>query len=519
VAFSNDGAYLATADVLPSWDRAVMGAAAPAAAVVRVWETGGGRPVAQFAYGSETVARLAFSPDNRHVITANKLPPSQRGVETFTTARVLDIDGQRETARLTHTADIAGLALSPDGRCVALAGEDGVLRIWRAADSHEVARVPAGGQAASLAFSPNGMRFAAAVLAGPPGGSAPAAVLVWDLAPFPAVPAVHESPVPAVAYSPVDARRLATASWDKSGRVWEVGTGRQIARVDHGAEAVAVAFSPDGQRVATASRDRTVRVWNAGDGQQVALLEHDREVGTVAFSPDGQRVATGSRDGTVRIWDIGTAREVTRGQHGGNVTAVAYSPSGQYLASAGGDFADKSRPISGDNTARVWEVTGDGLRQIAKVEHQDSVWGVAFHRDGRRLATASADQTVRILDARTGVEVARLPHEASVTSVSFSPDGALLATTSGAAARLWDLVTRTEVVLLSHREEVGATAFSPDGTAMATASSDGAVRVWPLRAQDLIDQACARLSRNLSRDEWRQYLADEPYRKTCPSLP
>ena len=162
-----------------------------------------------------------------------------------------------------------------------------------------------------------------------------------------------------------------------------------------------------------------------------------------------------------------TGHEVARVEHGGNVNAVTFSPDGQWLATG-----------SADGTARVWEAaTG---KEIARMEHEGEVNAVTFSLDGRWVASGSADGTVWVWEAATGEEVARAEHEGGVRAVVFSPDG-------------WWVASRSDPY-------------------------NGIVKLW-WRPKDLIAEACARVPRNLTLEEWRRYLGDEPYRKTCSNLP
>ncbi len=130
------------------------------------------------------------------------------------------------------------------------------------------------------------------------------------------------------------------------------------------------------------------------------------------------------------------------------------------------------------------------------------------------------DNTARVWEAATGQEVARMAHEVLVCAVAFSPDGQWLATGSyDNTARVWEAASGQEVARMAHEGGVGAVAFSPDGQWLATGSGDDTARVWLVWPEDLIAEACARLTRNLTQEEWEQYLGDEPYRKTCPDLP
>jgi WD40 repeat protein len=146
---------------------------------------------------------------------------------------------------------------------------------------------------------------------------------------------------------------------------------------------------------------------------------------------------------------------------------------------------------------------------------------VAFFPDGERLVTGGDDGIARIWEISSGQEVASVEHGGGeVIGVAFSPNGELVATAgSDGTARIWEISSGEEVARVEHAGGVTAVAFSRDGARLATASEDNTAEVWYLRPEALIREACSRLTRNLSRDEWRTYLGDIPYRKTCPNLP
>ena len=152
--------------------------------------------------------------------------------------------------------------------------------------------------------------------------------------------------------------------------------------------------------------------------------------------------------------------------------------------------------------------------EVARMTHDDNVTDVALSPDGRLVVSGS-----RVWETVTGREVARLTH--APYDAAFSPDGRYVVSGSwDTTARVWEADTRREVARMTHDGEVLAVAFSPDGQYVVSGSENGTARVWWWRPEDLIAEACRRLPRNLTREEWQRYVGPEvPYHATCPGKP
>jgi uncharacterized delta-60 repeat protein len=464
----------------------------------RAWEAQSGQEVARMTH-EDPVYAVAFSPDGKNVVSG-----SRDG-----TARVWEAQSGQEVARVTHDGPVSAVAFSPDGKNVVSGSWDDTARVWEAQSGQEVARVTHESAVWAVAFSPDG-RY---VVSGGGDGTARA----WEAQSGQEVARVtHESAVWAVAFSP-DGKYVVSGSSDGTAQVWEAQSGQEVARMTHEGPVYAVAFSPDGKNVVSGSDDGTARAWQAQTGREVARMTHEGWVNAVArmtyedwvravaFSPDGRYVVSGSDDGTARVWSVETGQEVARVTHDGAVSAVAFSPDGKYVVSGGGD-----------STARAWEAQSG--QEVARMTHEGWVNAVAFSPDGKYVVSGSDDGTAWVWNVETGQEVARMTHEDWVRAVAFSPDGKYIVSgSSDGTAQVWEAQSGQEVARMTHEGWVNAVAFSPDGRYVVSVSEDGTAQVWLWRPEDLIAAACRRLPRNLTPEEWQQYIGPEvPYHATCP---
>jgi WD40 repeat protein len=317
----------------------------------------------------------------------------------------------------------------------------------------------------NLSFSPNGRMIASA--------SDDKTIKLWsldgrELKCFQG----HSDWVVSVSFSP-DGQMIASASKDKSIKLWSLdGRELQTLQGHHGA-VINVKFSPDGQIIASASNDKTIKLWSLDGREERTFKGHNGQINSVSFSPDGQIVASASNDKTIKLWSLDGRELQTFHGHHDTVYRASFSPNGQTIASA-----------SADNTIKLWSLDGKELQTFHG--HRDKIYSVSFSPDGQTIVSSSRDTTVKLWGIK-GRELQTFKgHRDCVISVNFSPDGQILA--SGGrdnTIKLWSISGRKRPTFQGHSNWVYSVSFSPDGGTIASASSDYTIKLWNLEGKEL----------------------------------
>jgi WD40 repeat protein len=466
------------------------------------------------------------------------IPAERRHARNLLAGHVATMGGQADKVYLADGRPLpalsGGVAVSPDGRTLAAAGERATLVLFDAGSGALLKRLEghdpkAGnnnlGRVTCITFDPSGQSLFSGAYDGhvirwaipsgeklgdwkatsnsvyglairPDGrqlatGDDSGSITLWSLPEGRELKKLqgHTKAIAdstrSLVYSP-DGKRLASASQDRTARIWDVETGTPLQVFEgHERGAKGLDFSPDGNVLATSSGDGRIVLWTVDSGQPLRVLTgHQNIVFGVRFSADGGTLYSASRDNTLRAWDVasGATLRVFQGHEAG-LWSVALAPPGQdrsqpWAYTAANDGTLRRWPLLGAAAPATWAWTTDGAAISAAIA-PNGRWAVVGMKDGalRRHALPGGEMLAEIKDA----------HGNQVLRIAFSPDGQKLATGShDDKAKLWSVQQTPDgqpnLKLLhtieAHKALVHAVAFSPDGKRLATASYDGQIGLF-----------------------------------------
>jgi eukaryotic-like serine/threonine-protein kinase len=329
-----------------------------------------------------------------------------------------------------------GALFSPDGRQIATACFDGILRIWDVDSRKPVAQFDRGVSdefvRVSFCYAPDGATLASAARDG---------IVLLDCA------------------------------------TWRVKRTLRLPETELGAMGdVSLAYSPDGRWLAAGLSTRLSRIWRTETWESFTLPAGERV--HFAFSPDSKSVAVCRSGGIIEIWDLAARAKAAAfslrpsavaGDNDRYCYLTRFSPDGDRLVAA-----DELGNLA------LWDVRSRKMIWTQRA-HRSLISGLAFSHDGKRFASGGFDQLVHVWDTATQEKVMTLQgHLNEVWSVGFSPDDRYLLTSSkDGTVMLWDALSKPQPNHWMLDKDEWAAGFTPDGRGLITISGDGAtVRHW-----------------------------------------
>jgi WD40 repeat protein len=424
-------------------------------------------------------ANLALSPDGKILASAGDV-----GVCLWDTAtgKKLNWDRTKPTNQI--------VAFSADGKEFITANSSGLIQFWQAGTSKLLREASLDINGANKSRPTHGYtilsRDASKLVYIDDMGQR--TVQVWDVASGKKVfQTEHKGPPLSVALSPNN-KVLVVGGWEVLARLFDVATGKEIRRLEWPGKPPPIkrngllfvhdplyllTFSPNGTKLASTSQ-KAIEVWDVATGKLDYQIKASR--GRTAFSPDGKYLASGDRD-AIRLYDADTGKLLRCfDKHSSYDLALLFSADGQTIASAE------------DYLLTLWD-TKTGKRKLAFPGHQGIVHCVAFSPDGKRLASGGNIMDLQLIlwNLTTQKPQHSVDFDIDVLSVVFSPDGQTLAVgdgvmgTGGTEAWLYFYQGATGKLLRefpAHINSVQRLAFSPDGKRLLTSGNDARVKVW-----------------------------------------
>lgn len=438
------------------------------------------------------VAELTYTPKGDQLVS----------VSADKSARVWDIAAGSAKTTIDHGAPILSMALTKDGTKLVTAGTDKTIKLWTLADGKPAGTIASLAEIRGVALSPDGSRLVV--------GGADSQARLYGLDGTLLEFFTHEGPVVGVGFAG-DARRVITASSDKSARLWQSAL---LWAGKHDGPVRQAVLSPKGDIALSSGDDKVVKVWNLADGKVLAKLTTDSTIAALGIAPDGTKLITASADKQLKLWPVpksGTSvdKPAQTVPLPGVPTGLAFSPNGARVAVA----------VTEGNTAPVLVfdlATGKELTRITG--HTGAIHGLIFAADNRTLATASADKTARlsdvnltaVFDAHAGGVASALynpggtqiltggadkavkiwdvtsakvvktfgPLTEPITQVAWSRDTQQICAAAGSQVTMWTVADGKEVISLTQSAAVTALAFGQDRTRLLTGGADSLARVW-----------------------------------------
>ena len=281
----------------------------------------------------------------------------------------------------------------------------------------------------------------------------------------------HKGPVYSVAVSP-DSKYVASSAEDKLIYIWDIASGEILKTYEgHRYPVKYLEFSPDGNFLISAATTE-IRIWDLVRDTWRDYKKHVTHVYNTTFNSSGTQFLSTSLKTKFLLWDREEATVIHEFEgHSRSALVAAWSPDNKKIASG-----------SADQTIRIWDAfSRETLHSISA--HGGNIYSLHFSPDGKLLASASMDENIKIWNVETGkIHMLLEGHEYAVVFVRFSPDGKYLISASyDKTAKLWELATGNCIyTFIDQKDALYAADFTTDSKKVICCSNDGTAMVYEI---------------------------------------
>jgi WD40 repeat protein len=442
--------------------------------------SGGGESCEPLLWDLGSGVSSAFPPEHMGIVNAIAFTPDQKSLATSSTDSSVLLWSFPDRKLLTRfsggrTGEVGPLTFMQDGKSLLAGSDDSTIRLWDVEARIQVA-VYRGHRSLlnDLHLSPDGRTFVSS--------SADGTVKIWNVQS--AVPqtilATNMSMATTALFSPEGKHLVGGGFGVGAFTVWDTATMQPLANLpkQETRGSALAAFSPKGKLFARIMSN-TVDLCDGGTFAVRSHLTNGFDAISVSFSPDSKVLAAAGLaffnfhgiTNRLALWDVATRQRLNKlSKAAPFAIMVAFSHDGKYLAIGynGGQV-------------RVWDYATERLIHEFTDQH-NRIWALAFSPNDSWLVAGGEEGTVVFYDVRAGRTFRSIATSNHIVGVSFSPDGRTVASAEGdGTIKLWNLATREVALIL--RGHVGAVkmilSFSPDGQLLASAGADGTLRLWP----------------------------------------
>ncbi|MFG6098311.1 hypothetical protein SPB21_23835 [Leptothoe sp. ISB3NOV94-8A] len=473
VSFSQDGQTIATAS---------------ADNIVKIWNPDGHLiqelPVEQ---QESRIRSISLSPDNQYIAIVSIISADREADIGITQLWKL---GNRHNNPITlsnQNKPIFDVSFNPEGTKIATTSSNGKVELWDLT-GNKIQTLSNGSTAdvLDITFDTTGQFFATA--------SADGNAHIWSVKDGSSTSFDHEGQTLLGVSFSADRKYLATAAADQTARVWDLETGQQVHKLKgHSNQVLSVSFNTDPQKshiLATSSEDGSVLTWDISDKKVAGFTKKDNNTfRTIQFSPTGKHLVAGAVDGSLYIWDfteqnspllidqmLDKATPASFNLHERQINSVHFSRDGKLVASG-----------SADGSIVIFDIFQKKINRRIKFDKPTNIWDIDFNPNKKHIASVNAsDGTVRIWDLDGNLVESRLStNDKALHTVKYNDDGTYIAA-GGASGQVtvWDdnknkVLQDFEV----HSSPILDLIFTPDNKYLVTASADESIVVIDLTAQ------------------------------------